>query len=122
MYQKVCSVIFAIFCLGGIGLSSFVPAADYRDPLLSENPLSQSTWVDSIFNSMTFEDRLGQLFMVAAYSNKDQRHENEISKLIQEQKLGGLIFFQGGPGRQAHLTNRYQEQSAVPLFIAINAK
>jgi beta-N-acetylhexosaminidase len=122
MYQKVCSVIFAIFCLGGIGLSSFVPAADYRDPLLSENPLSQSTWVDSIFNSMTFEDRLGQLFMVAAYSNKDQRHENEISKLIQEQKLGGLIFFQGGPGRQAHLTNRYQEQSAVPLFIAMDAE
>lgn len=122
MYQKVCSVIFAIVCLGSIGLSSFVPAADYRDPLISENPSFQLTWVDSIFNSMTFEDRLGQLFMVAAYSNKDHRHENEISKLIQEQKLGGLIFFQGGPVRQARLTNRYQEQSTVPLFIAMDAE
>ncbi len=122
MYQKVCSVIFAIVCFGSIGLSSFVPAADYRNPLLSDNASSQLMWVDSVFNSMTFEDRLGQLFMVAAYSNKGQQHEGEITKLIQEQKLGGLIFFQGGPVRQAHLTNRYQDQSAVPLFIAMDAE
>jgi beta-N-acetylhexosaminidase len=93
-----------------------------RDPLIAKDQRRQSHWVDSVFNSQTFEQRLGQLFMVAAYSNKDERHKQEIAKLIQEQQLGGLIFFQGGPLRQAHLTNYYQSISKVPLYIAMDAE
>lgn len=79
-------------------------------------------WVDSVYTSMTFEERLGQLFMVAAYSNKDKAHENEVQKLIVESKVGGLIFFQGGPVRQAKLINRFQSQSKIPLFIGNDAE
>jgi beta-glucosidase-like glycosyl hydrolase/CubicO group peptidase (beta-lactamase class C family) len=82
----------------------------------------ETKWVDSIYNQMTFEEKIGQLFMVAAYSNKDSVHVNSIDKLIQENKIGGLIFFQGGPGRQANLTNRFQSKSKVPLFIGIDAE
>lgn len=74
-------------------------------------------WVDSIYNGMSFDEKIGQLFMVAAYSNKDLAHINAIDKLITENKIGGLIFFQGGPVRQANLTNRYQSKSKTPLFI-----
>lgn len=122
MYQKVCSLIFAFAFLGNVSLASFGYVAELRDPLVSENAPSQQIWVDSVFNSMSFEDRLGQLFMVAAYSNKDQKHQEEVTKLIREHKLGGLIFFQGGPVRQAALTNHYQGLSAVPLFIAMDAE
>lgn len=93
-----------------------------RDPLVSKDQRRQTSWVDSVFNAMTFEERLGQLFMVAAYSNKDDKHTKEIITLIQEQQLGGLIFFQGGPVRQANLTNQYQSISKVPLFIAMDAE
>ncbi|UJP66308.1 glycoside hydrolase family 3 N-terminal domain-containing protein [Mongoliitalea daihaiensis] len=93
-----------------------------RDPLAAKNQRQQLSWVDSVFQSMTFEERLGQLFMVAAYSNKDERHKQEITKLIREQQLGGLIFFQGGPVRQANLTNYYQSISKVPLFVAMDAE
>ncbi len=82
----------------------------------------ETKWVDSIYAQMTFEEKLGQLFMVAAYSNKDTVHVNSIDKLIKENKIGGLIFFQGGPGRQANLTNRFQSKSKVPLFIGIDAE
>ncbi|MFZ4106255.1 glycoside hydrolase family 3 N-terminal domain-containing protein [Flavobacterium sp.] len=82
----------------------------------------ETKWVDSIYTQMTFEEKLGQLFMVAAYSNKDTMHINSIDKLIKENKIGGLIFFQGGPGRQANLTNRFQSKSKVPLFIGIDAE
>ena len=82
----------------------------------------ENKWVDSIYNQLTFEEKVGQLFMVAAYSNKDEAHCLEIEKLIQESKVGGLIFFQGGPNRQAKLTNRYQSKSKVPLFIGIDAE
>jgi hypothetical protein len=60
--------------------------------------------------------KVGQLFMVAAYSNKDA-HYDAIEKLITENKIGGLIFFQGGPVRQANLTNRYQSKSKHPCLL-----
>jgi beta-glucosidase-like glycosyl hydrolase/CubicO group peptidase (beta-lactamase class C family) len=71
---------------------------------------------------MDFKEKVGQLFMVAAYSNKDSTHVNAIEKLIQDYKIGGMIFFQGGPLRQARLTNRYQSKSKIPLFIGIDAE
>ena len=82
----------------------------------------QKEWVDSVYRSLSFDERLGQLFMVSAYSNKDSTHTKFIEKLIVEQKIGGLIFFQGGPMRQAKLTNRYQALSKVPLLLGIDGE
>ncbi|RZJ67373.1 MAG: beta-N-acetylglucosaminidase [Flavobacterium sp.] len=82
----------------------------------------EDVWVDSIYNNLTFDERVGQLFMVAAYSNKDTAHVNSISRLVKNNKIGGLLFLQGGPYREAKLTNLYQSQSKVPLFIGIDAE
>lgn len=87
-----------------------------------QNSLSQSRWVDSVFNALSHTERLGQLFMVAAYSNKDQTHYTQIDTLIIKYGLGGVIFMQGGPKRQALLTNRYQAKAKVPLFVAMDAE
>ena len=84
--------------------------------------LAQTKWVDSVYNKMSLDERIGQLFMVAAYSNKDSVHTNAIEKLVSNYKIGGLIFFQGGPKRQANLTNRFQKKSKIPLFIGIDAE
>ena len=91
-------------------------------PTLFELVPEGNKWVDSLYNVMSFEERVGQLFMVAAYSNKDTVHFNAIDKLITENKIGGLIFFQGGPLRQAKLTNRFQSKSKIPLFIGNDAE
>ena len=82
----------------------------------------ETHWVDSIYNQMTFDEKVGQLFMIAAYSNKDTIHTNAVEKLVRNYKVGGLIFFQGGPMRQARLTNKYQSIAKVPLFIGIDAE
>jgi len=79
-------------------------------------------WADSVFKSLSSDERIAQLFMVAAYSNKDQAHVNEISKLVSDYKIGGLIFFQGGPSREAILTNKYQQLAKVPLMISIDGE
>ncbi len=101
--------------------SQLATAQYYSDPeLLPRTP--EGVWVDSIYNKMTFDERVGQLFMVAAYSNKDTAHTNSLERLIEDYHIGGLIFFQGGPGRQANLTNRFQSKSKVPLFIGIDAE
>ncbi|NBL65708.1 serine hydrolase [Flavobacterium sp. NST-5] len=82
----------------------------------------EKVWVDSIYNKMSMEERIGQLFMVAAYSNKDSAHIRSIDKLVKDYHVGGVIFFQGGPVRQAKLTNRYQSKARVPLFVGIDAE
>jgi len=82
----------------------------------------KSQWVDSIYNDMTLEEKIGQLFMVAAYSNRDTAHSDSIKKMIQTHHLGGLVFFQGSPFKQANLTNDYQSISKTPLLIGIDAE
>ncbi|HRN99472.1 MAG TPA: glycoside hydrolase family 3 N-terminal domain-containing protein, partial [Flavobacterium sp.] len=82
----------------------------------------EAAWVDSVYNQMALEDKIGQLFMVAAYTNKDSSHVRSIETLVKTHRVGGVIFFQGGPGRQARLTNRYQLMAKVPLFIGIDAE
>jgi beta-N-acetylhexosaminidase len=84
--------------------------------------LPQNQWVDSVYNQLSFEEKVGQLFMVAAYSNKNEAHNKSIDELVEKYKIGGLIFFQGGPARQAKLTNRYQAKAKVPLLIGIDAE
>ena len=82
----------------------------------------KAAWVDSVFNAMTPDERLAQLFMVAAYSNKDSNHVKELEALIRDYKIGGLIFFQGGPVRHVRMQNYLQEVSDVPLMIAMDAE
>ncbi|MFK8037223.1 MAG: glycoside hydrolase family 3 N-terminal domain-containing protein [Crocinitomicaceae bacterium] len=85
--------------------------------------LQQSnTWADSIFNQMSLDEKIGQLFMVAAYSNKRSDHVFKIKNLITKHHIGGLIFFKGTPTAQAILTNSYQKLSKVPLLLGIDGE
>jgi len=72
--------------------------------------------------TLTPDQRVAQLFMVAAYSNRKRIDEDSITTQIQRYGIGGLIFFQGGPVRQSRLLNRYQSQSKVPLLVAMDAE
>ena len=83
---------------------------------------SETRWADSIYSKLSLQEKLGQLFMISAYSNKDSVHQNKIKGLIKDYKVGGVIFFQGGPVRQAKLTNEYQAIAKVPLFIGLDAE
>jgi beta-glucosidase-like glycosyl hydrolase/CubicO group peptidase (beta-lactamase class C family) len=79
-------------------------------------------WADSVLSTMSYTEKIGQLFMVDAFSNKDQVHVDQITALIDSFKIGGLIFFQGGPIRQAMLTNYYQQRSKIKLMIGIDGE
>lgn len=85
-------------------------------------PQKNISWIDSTLNQMSLDERIGQLFMIAAYSNQNENYENELEKQIRKYKVGGLIFFQGDPLRQVKLTNRYQKASKCPLMIGIDAE
>jgi len=84
--------------------------------------LSPAAWVDSVLNSMTPEQRIGQMIMIAAYSNNNPGNEQEVEKLVRDYGIGGLVFFQGSPCKQAMLTNYYQSLAKTPLLIAMDAE
>ena len=92
------------------------------DPLRTEDYYAQEKWVDSILSSMTIDEKIGQLFMIQAYSNLDSVHENKIKEMIQKYHVGNLIFMQGTPIKQAQLTNTYQSLSEIPLMIGFDGE
>src|SRR5690606_26031321 len=107
----ICVVAFLIF----VPSSLFAQSGPFPLPV-------NNRWVDSVFRTLSPDEKIAQLIMVAAYSNRDKSHEQEILKLIRDQKVGGLVFFQGGPVRQSRLINTYQEASKVPLLMAMDAE
>ena len=112
--KKILGILFLSILLLG-----FYP---HNKNIHFNNKDKKSKWVDSIYNNMTIKEKVGQLFMVAAYSNRDENHVDSIQKLIKDYNIGGLIFFQGGPVRQAKLTNTYQSIAKVPLLIGIDGE
>jgi len=90
--------------------------------LLKAQEKSYPKWVEQTYKEMSQEEKIGQLFMVAAYSNKDEQHIQNLSLLIEKYHIGGLIFFQGGPGREINMTNRLQAKSKIPLWIGMDAE
>ncbi|MDX5585807.1 MAG: glycoside hydrolase family 3 N-terminal domain-containing protein [Aureibaculum sp.] len=112
---------FKIFSILFLLLTSIINAQQL-DPLEKMDNYGQRTWVDSIINSMTIDQKIGQLFMVQAYSNKDEKHKDFIDNLINKYEVGGLIFMQGTPEKQAVLNNHYQDISKVPLLIGFDGE
>ncbi len=87
--------------------------------------IHEEKWVDSVFNALSDEERLGQLFMLRAHSDMDTAYERQVEDLVRKYKPGGLCFFNptytGTPEKHAELTNRYQLASPrVPLMIAMD--
>ncbi len=90
--------------------------------LPSKELCAQSFNVDSALNAMSVEEKIGQLFMVAAYSNKDEGHQAELEKLVRDYHIGGVITMQGGPERQKKLLHRLQSAAAFPLLVGQDAE
>ena len=79
-------------------------------------------WADSVLASLNNDQRIAQLMIVRAHSNLGADHINLVTSQIKKYNVGGLCFFQGGPVRQANLTNFYQSIAQTPLMITIDGE
>ena len=93
-----------------------------NNPLLTKDVEAQKRWVDSVYNSLSLKEKIGQLFMISVLSGSDKTYIDKAKKLIAEEHIGGVIFSKGGPLRQAKLTNEFQEISKIPLLIGMDAE
>ena len=88
----------------------------------AQNNDAAQQWADSVFNTLSTEEKIAQLMIIRAHSNLGKKHEEEVAALIQTYNVGGLCFFQGGPVRQAKLTNYYQSIAKTPLMVTIDGE
>jgi len=100
-----------IFCIATI-------SANAQKQTYLEMLVNQPKWVDSVFNKLNRREKIAQMFFVRAHTNLGQKYTDSVGMVIKKEQLGGVIFFQGGPVRQARATNAYQKVSRVPLIVA----
>lgn len=111
-------MIFKRFALLSIGIIASALTAQAQQKSYIQSLDEPNAWVDSVFNKMSRRQKIAQLFFVRAHTNKGAAYADSVGKVIRKERIGGIVFFQGGPGRQAELSNRYQKLSRVPLLIA----
>jgi beta-N-acetylhexosaminidase len=87
-----------------------------------ENTPEAERWVKKKFRKLSKDERIAQLMIIRAHSNLGPEHVAEVTALIKKYNVGGLCFFQGGPVRQANLTNMYQALAKTPLMISIDGE
>jgi beta-glucosidase-like glycosyl hydrolase/CubicO group peptidase (beta-lactamase class C family) len=97
----------------------FVPLAGAAQ---NKAEADRNRWVDSVFNSLTPDQRIAQLMVVRAHSNLGADHVARVTEDIKKYNIGALCFFQGGPVRQANLTNYYQSIAQTPLMMTIDGE
>jgi beta-N-acetylhexosaminidase len=79
-------------------------------------------WVDSVFKKLNRDEKIAQLMLIRAHSNLGPEHVAQVTDLIRKYNVGGLVFFQGGPIREANLTNLYQSIAKTPLLVTIDGE
>jgi len=109
------TLIFFIFSLTLLG-------QDSASSLETSEMELQKTWVDSTFNSLSLKEKIGQLYMVQVFSNQDQATKKIILNQIKTHHIGGVIYSNGGPVRQAQLNNELQAASKIPLLVGMDAE
>lgn len=97
-------------------LAPFISSAQYK------SKLNKDQWVDSVFRSLNDDQKIAQLMVIRAHSNLGPDHVAKVASDIQQYNVGALCFFQGGPVRQANLTNYYQSIAKTPLMITIDGE
>lgn len=79
-------------------------------------------WVNKKFKKLNKDEKIAQLMIIRAHSNLGEDHVAKVTETIRKYNVGGLCFFQGGPVRQALLTNKYQSLAKTPLMISIDGE
>lgn len=112
-------IYLACLCISGITIGN---AQADPDLYAKTDKEKMHHWADSVFDSMTYDERIGQLFMVIADPKSDTRNMQKMLRYINDLKIGGVLFHKGNPVVQAEVTNRMQKASKVPLFVSLDGE
>ncbi|MES2621150.1 MAG: glycoside hydrolase family 3 N-terminal domain-containing protein [Bacteroidota bacterium] len=110
---------FALYWSLVVGHWSFSQSPDFRN---WKKDTECVKWVDSVYTSLTVEERIGQFFMLPAYTEGKSYNMDSVLSWMKQGKAGGVIFFKGMSEAQAIWTNRIQDSAKVQSFVAIDGE
>ncbi|GAE66306.1 glycoside hydrolase family 3 protein [Chryseobacterium indologenes] len=79
-------------------------------------------WVEKTYKNLSQDEKLGQLFIVALYTNKGEDFISQVRNIVVNDKIGGLILMQDDAAREISLVNEFQQKSRIPLMIGMDAE
>ncbi len=111
---------FAVFILF---LSTNFYQSQYQPKNISDAEIRKAeSWVNTTYNSLSQDEKLGQLFIVALYTNKGEDFIDKVRNIVTNDKIGGLILMQDDAAREINLVNEFQAKSKIPLMIGMDAE
>ncbi len=113
-----CIALFAALSIASVSSVSGV------EPMLLKKVDRQrmDQWVDSVFNSMSLDERIGQLITIHMPGDNTAANRQRIENLVSNKHAGGILFLKGTPEKQAELTNLAQKNAKVPLLVSADAE
>ena len=111
-----CILVFIFGCVGYLQ-AQFSPKNLTKD--LDKKAVK---YADSLYAKLSMDERIGQLYIVALYTNKDQNHISGVRKLVEQEKIGGIILMQDDAEQEIALVNEFQKKSRVPMLFGMDAE
>ena len=121
IYRKFKKIIFGTALLTLTMVFFGYTVKSKKSKKVSEISIEDS-WAQDQLSQMTLEEKIGQFFMVPAYSNQGEQHLAEVEKLVTNEKVGGIIFFQGERDNLKSAISRFQKLAKTPLLIGMDAE
>ena len=116
--EKIYRIIFGwIFFISLFVEAQFIPKNE-----TSKQLQKAEKYADSLYAELSMEERIGQLYVVALYTNKDETHVSQVRKWVEQEKVGGIILMQDDAERTIQLVNEFQRKSRVPMLFGIDAE
>lgn len=86
------------------------------------NHADMDRWVDSVYNSMTPHQRIGQLFIAKLVPTQGEKTSQRIAQLVGNDAVGGLLFTEGTIEQYAKYTNQAQALAKTPLLMTLDGE
>ncbi len=117
------SIIFFLLIFGSTPfVFSLIKSGKAPAKFAIKNDVDADKWATEKLSNMSLDEKIGQFFMVSAYSNQGEKHLKEVESLVTNEKVGGIIFFQGEKANLVSSINRFQSVAKVPLLIGMDAE
>ncbi len=118
-FKRILMLLVAVsLCMSAMGRS----ATRLPNLFNQVDQVAMNQWVDSVFNSLTPEGRVGQLIIAAVTPSGNDATRELVKRLVTQNLVGGLIYEESSIADQAAVTNLAQSLAAVPLMITIDGE
>ena len=117
------SIIFFLLIFGSTPfVFSLIKSGKTPAKFAIKNDVDADKWATEKLSNMSLDEKIGQFFIVSAYSNQGDKHLKEVESLVTNEKVGGIIFFQGEKANLVSSIKRFQSVAQVPLLIGMDAE